>query len=731
VSIPERPALRWGCRAFDGEDGLVIRRPSHVMQVEPGASEAVARVLTLLDGRALGDLCGVGGGARGFETLTILAQLAREGLLMEHEERSRLPPPRAHPRPPSLSVCKPIRVIGDDVIAAALASALAASGAEVRRPQHRTDEPGGTGEIVVVCRDGPDLAGLSAMGEAARRAGLAWIPVFVLADEVITGPFVQPGGGPCFACFERRWLGIARSVASEHDFLEHLRRGAWKEERIHTLAHGTWVAEVAFSTVAGWLRAEDDPAVVAITPIETGVTTRHVLERHPFCPSCGGADAGRDESREPDAWADEPIALDRLRAKVLRLADDRLGLVAVEETPEERRPAPGLPAIALSRFSIPRPGRVRKQDNWAHGCAPVEEDARVIAVVEALERYCGISPSRREVTARFNAVRADAVFPPDLPLFSEAQYAGAGFRFSRFDRDRPLRWVWGFELTARRPRLVPSAAVHYAEDDPLLEETSSGMAAHSARSRALLGAVLELVERDAFMIHWLNRLSPPLVEVETTEDPVVRRILEYVRGKGWEPRVADLTTDLGIPAFLALGTREDGRGHALLVGAGASTDPAAALFRAVRELYAATLAQPRSWTLPEPMRPEDVRRAQEHRGFYAHPQALAHADFLWTSSRRVPSPVPGAAAPESLMLVVERLATCGLEVIGVDLTAPDVFRHGVRVVRAVVPGLQPLAFEPDTLRLGGRRVYEAPVRMGHRSRPSRETDLNLEPHCFP
>jgi ribosomal protein S12 methylthiotransferase accessory factor len=732
VPIPERPMLRWGCRAFACDDGLVIRGPSHALVVRAAACELVARVLGLLEGRSLGELCeAAGGSAQAVEVLAVLGQLAGEGLLVEREERSRPPRPLAAAQLP-IRASVPLRVIGDDVVAGPLAAALSASGADVRRAPERAGQRGAAGEIALVCRAGPDLAGLAGACAAAREGGVAWIPVFILADEVITGPFVQPGSGPCFACFERRWVGIARSIACEHQFFERLRSGGWEEDRATAVAHGAWIAQAALPVVVDWLAGREDPAVVATTPLATGETKRHPLEQHPLCEACGGGIAPEpEESRGRAAWADEPVPLHRLAAHLERLADDRLGLVAVEETPEERRPAPGLPAVVLSRFSLSRPGRVREQDSWAHGCAPDAGDARAVAIVEALERYCGISPPRGEVSAPFDAVRADAVYPPDLPLFSDGQYARPGFRFSRFDPARPLRWLWGHGITAGRPRLVPSAAVHYSDDETLLEETSSGMAAHGARSRALLGAVLELVERDAFMIHWLNRLSPPLVEAEATQDPAVRRILQYVRGKGWVPRVADLTTDLEVPVFLALGSRDDARGHALLVGAGASTDPAAALLRAVRELYAATVAQPPSWTLPEPMRPEDVRRGQEHRGFYAHPRALAGAAFLWASSRRVPAPVPGAAPPEALAAVVERLAARGHEVIGVDLTAPDVARHGLRVVRAVVPGLQPLAFGPATLRLGGRRLYEAPVRMGHRATPILEAELNPDPHCFP
>jgi ribosomal protein S12 methylthiotransferase accessory factor len=51
-------------------------------------------------------------------------------------------------------------------------------------------------------------------------------------------------------------------------------------------------------------------------------------------------------------------------------------------------------------------------------------------------------------------------------------------------------------------------------------------------------------------------------------------------------------------------------------------------------------------------------------------------------------------------------------------------------MRAIVPGLQPLGFGPG-LRLGGRRLYDAPLRMGVFSSRPAEQDLNRVPHCFP
>jgi ribosomal protein S12 methylthiotransferase accessory factor len=49
---------------------------------------------------------------------------------------------------------------------------------------------------------------------------------------------------------------------------------------------------------------------------------------------------------------------------------------------------------------------------------------------------------------------------------------------------------------------------------------STGQAAAASTEAALLGGLCEVIERDAFSIAWLNRLSMPEVQIDS--DPVLR-----------------------------------------------------------------------------------------------------------------------------------------------------------------------------------------------------------------
>jgi len=60
-----------------------------------------------------------------------------------------------------------------------------------------------------------------------------------------------------------------------------------------------------------------------------------------------------------------------------------------------------------------------------------------------------------------------------------------------------------------------------------------------------------------------------------------------------------------------------------------------------------------------------------------------------------------------------------MEFLVLDQTRPDI---GMPVVRVIVPGLR--HFWP---RFAPGRLYDVPVRMGHRDRPLAESDLNPAP----
>jgi ribosomal protein S12 methylthiotransferase accessory factor len=91
-------------------------------------------------------------------------------------------------------------------------------------------------------------------------------------------------------------------------------------------------------------------------------------------------------------------------------------------------------------------------------------------------------------------------------------------------------------------------------------------------------------------------------------------------------------------------------------------------------------------------------------------------------------PLPCRSAAEQLRFLLRMLQAHQLEAYAVDITADEALRCGVRVVRVVIPGLQPLSFNYCARYLGHQRLYDAPARMGYHTYA--EDELNHWPQPF-
>ena len=92
------------------------------------------------------------------------------------------------------------------------------------------------------------------------------------------------------------------------------------------------------------------------------------------------------------------------------------------------------------------------------------------------------------------------------------------------------------------------------------------------------------MERDAYAIWWYNRLQRPEVDLGQFDDFYVRDLQKELGETGRRLWVLDVTSDLGIPTFVAVTHWiRDGREN-IEFGSGAHFDARIALLRALTEL---------------------------------------------------------------------------------------------------------------------------------------------------
>ena len=371
------------------------------------------------------------------------------------------------------------------------------------------------------------------------------------------------------------------------------------------------------------------------------------------------------------------------------------------------------------------------------------EQAAGAAIGEAIERYsASFVPEERVVVATAAELGARAADPRGFGLFAEAQYARPGFPYAPFTRKTRVPWISALELATGEQAWVPAALVFLQDICPpgcarIGYATSNGLACASTGAEAIERALLELLERDAFMIAWWRRVSPP--HLDWSEHPWLQDTdRRYFRPTGLEYAALDLSSVHDLPIVAAVVRAAPGSGAALGVGAAAAPRVEDAWWRALAEAFASRSAC-RKLRLLDPGRTyaadgSDVACFDDHIRFYGDDEAAELAAFLWSSSetrpvREVPA-VSGDGA-ERLEQIVDRIGRAGSGAFAVDVTSPDVAAAGLHVVRAVAPALCPLDADHTARFLGSprlTRLSETDILTG---RVLGIDDLNPLPHPFP
>ncbi|MFI9237379.1 YcaO-like family protein [Streptomyces sp. NPDC053079] len=399
----------------------------------------------------------------------------------------------------------------------------------------------------------------------------------------------------------------------------------------------------------------------------------------------------------------------------------------------------GLDCVGIPVYSAVIP---RSNDSISvySGKGACRADARISAVMEAIERYSAWLPLRPELVASYEELAAagrSVLHPGDYHLELAHDYRDDG----------PLSWVRGWDLLNDEPVLVPQdGAVYQARlhEQPCYRITSTnGLASGNSVEEAVCHALCELIERDSMTLAELvsNYLTQvlqapgheggghaprsPLADAATIDrlrglhphvrlesaPPGAQELLARFHTAGVEVRAVDVTSDLGIPSFFAATSADIGfavsSGHG---GYGAHPDAEVALTRALSEC-----AQARAVDV-QAMREDISLPGQEVAKYELHVRRSASVDehgWAWEPAGRTVrmseiATHPGDDVRADIDLMLERLRAAGIpRVVVVDLSPPQI---PVSVVRVMVPGLE--SWATDYCRIGARgaAAWQAAVR---------------------
>ncbi|MGW0899152.1 TOMM precursor leader peptide-binding protein, partial [Streptomyces goshikiensis] len=413
----------------------------------------------------------------------------------------------------------------------------------------------------------------------------ALVPVHLYGHQAVVGP---PGG--CPRCLERRWQAV-RSVALR-DALElgggTLAAGAWPYA--HPFAAEALAALITAAAAPGRASPGGVFPQVRLLDLRTGSVRRHPLVPDPECPVCAtpGADTAAGAALDlppapkyrPGVFRTRPV--ESYGIDVAAFANPlcgALGSTLVQDVSSTSTSA------TIGCFSM-RSGEYLRETFWGGHTDSFTRSGQV-GVLEGLERYAGMRARSRTTSVRGSLTRfgAEAVDPREVGLYSEA-FHRENPRVRPFDPDREIAWVWGWSLRDKAPRLVPEILTYYHApglENRFVQESSNGCASGGSPAEAVYFALMEVVERDAFLLTWYGRQPLPEIDPASSSRPATRAMVDRLAMYGYRARFFDTRITFPIPVVTAVAERFDGGPGRMCFGAGAGLDPESALDSALCE----------------------------------------------------------------------------------------------------------------------------------------------------
>lgn len=563
----------------------------------------------------------------------------------------------------------------------------------------------------------------------------------------IVGPLVIPNETACFMCYKMREIALHDDFEEGFSFEKFLNRNGSPSlsKKPFQIAAVQYNASLIFNELVKFLFSFGLPSinsqVIEYDFLDSKYSNHYILHRAD-CPVCGKKKNPRLHLNKAQLLFDNHFQSNLLDLKNLFISS-KTGIFKNFSLFQKDATEPSKPLIygvVLSnhRFS-------KNEDEANESCSGKGlsiELAEVSALGEAIERFSGTYYSNEEISYdTFKNLGQSKLNPNRLVLFHEDQYSNVDF--SKFDINTELGWVNGFSLLTETFIKVPASSIfmNYViknKDEYLFPITSNGLAAGKSLLNAILSASLEIIERDAFIISWHNKLKLLRLDPFSHPDKGVREFCESYRRRGVELNLFRLPSDFPCSIFLAIGVDNTGNGPWSVVGLGASFCDISASMGALLEVGQVRPA------LKQRIRTDEAKkRLVELLNDYKLVDKLEDHDLLFSSSEvagqldfMLKQPIEknyqwkseSFTEEEKLDKLICHLKKIGGDLIYYNLTPTELSNLGLYTVRVLIPDLQPIHFGYNNIRLGSKRIFEMPYKLGLIKEKFSAKSINLYPH---
>lgn len=325
-----------------------------------------------------------------------------------------------------------------------------------------------------------------------------------------------------------------------------------------------------------------------------------------------------------------------------------------------------------------------------------------------------------------------ALNPEDVVSYHDSQYVDNQFKLEKFYPKAIYEWVEADNVRGGNKTHILADHILYLyspKNKRYCFTTSTGCAAHVDKIKAVRHAVYEIIERDSFMIYWLNKLDRPSINIETLPENIGTRI-KLIKDCGFNIVLKDISLDLSPVILIAV---QDKIGNYITMGLGSSYDIEGMIYSALSEVEDSLMHFLNSENIPIQLEPCEVYSLKQHEELHRQERYKEHTHFIFNERSVSISYDEFCSRYDNLSDIIRSVLDKNLDIYvvdatkwGIDILLPE-HRH---IVRVVIPGLVPLSFGYNLEPLGMDRIYTAPYILGQRERRITFQEINRFPHPF-
>ncbi len=381
------------------------------------------------------------------------------------------------------------------------------------------------------------------------------------------------------------------------------------------------------------------------------------------------------------------------------------------------------------------------------GASPRSEaDALMAALAEGLERFLWLSKDdyfedRTHATVEGIERYGRAIPPSRYSGYTDAQRAANPRR--RIDPDSQFTWIRGHSLVGDDPVFLPAQTVggiwseYYTNgpDEPIIRPPITiGLATWPTQAGARCAGANEAIEREAYMIMWLNQLTFPRYSHASLRalDPELGALLDSCERYRLKLHAVKMLTDAPTHTVAVILEDESAVLPRFSIGIRGHRSLSVAVQKAASEALRARRAH-RIWEKTGKRWDTSTKASTVgHRDrlyYWGAPENASRLEFLVTG-KEIEAKIEAwdSDSPEEhLARIVEWCRSINLECIAVSLGKSPSNPTSLAVEMTVMPELQWTYISESTQAFGGNRWREVPALFGY---PVRTEPFADEPHPF-